>query len=621
MNRLRLLWVLLRTFGGRGLVRRTIHEIRLRANAFQPRPRHSVAADRCEGRCEYALLQALSAGTAERRRLALERGQNVVGGRYQAYGHEWRSLPQTALQWRSAPRGGHEFPENAWWTLPHVSAATDIKDVWEPARFGWVYDLIRAYSVSAAVEYAEAFHRYFSSWQDAVMPFRGVHSVCGQEIAIRCLAVLHAMDCLPLPQRNAAAARQRIADFLGWSGERIADGIGYGLSQRNNHGISEACGLIHIGFRLREAHPHAPDWLRQGRRLLEEQIGDQFAGDGWYSQHSFTYMRLALEQALLAQRALLANGMTLPARSLDLLTASFRLLSLVVDPLTGRVPNHGANDGGRAAMLSSADYHDFRPVLTLASLILKTPLPADLAPDPDIVLWLGGAVPSVAAAQADGAWMGASGWVVARIAGTAVFMWAGLYRHRPSQMDALHLDVRFRHVETITDPGTFAYNAPPPWRNPLTSARYHNAPLLDDREPGERGPRFLWYSWPKARVRSVFHREDRAVIVAEVPGRVQRRVDVAADRVEVVDSVLDSSVASMRVAWLLHPDCRNPDCVHMPGSVRVSAVEGDVEGWFSPTYGLRVPAEVIAVEVRRSEQLELLTTIRAPAAGERIPSA
>src|SRR5690606_19266111 len=124
------------------------------------------------------------------------------------------------------------------------------------------------------------------------------------------------------------------------SGERIADAIGYALSQRNNHALSEAVGLVVLGLRLQEVHPEASVWAREGVRLLEKLVPEQFAEDGWYLQHSFNYLRLALDQLTVAGRIMEAAGVRLSEVSRSRIVAAVRLLSRVVEPSTGIVPNH-----------------------------------------------------------------------------------------------------------------------------------------------------------------------------------------------------------------------------------------------------------------------------------------
>lgn len=612
-GRLQTLSTLIRTFGWRGIFRRSAHELRRMGGWFKSEPTVAgrsqlgtpVLAYRPEGNWRDLSQEQLMN--------VVERGRKVVDGRFEAYGNEWRQLPRADNQWHVHPSTGFEFPLVTWWKVPHLPVGSDIKDVWEPGRFGWVYDLIRAYAATGDRGYADIFHKYVASWCVANPPFLGPQWACGQEVAIRALAILHGMHSLPPPSGDSAAI-ERLESILGWSGERIANAIGYALSQRNNHGISESAGLIHLGLSLKGAHADADCWLREGTRFLNEQICDQFSADGWYAQHSFTYMRIALEQALYAEHVLSRAGLHLTSQALSRLDAAVRLLVWLVDAPTGEVPNHGANDGARVLPLSISEYRDFRPVLTLASIVRRVPLPADFAPNKDVMRWLDGAPPAALPVRADGVASGSSGWLAARVGGCSVFMFAGEYRHRPSHLDLLHVDVRIDGREVVTDPGTFAYNAPAPWNNGLASALVHNGPVFDGKEPAERGPRFLWFSWPKARIVDSEYASGFARVVAERLGASRREVTINGDIVRVTDRALDRSAHSMQVTWLMHPDAVTDYTVCAAESERILAREDDVTGWYSSTYGLRKKSCAVRI-VRRIEggEVTIETTIKSAA--------
>lgn len=606
--------VLLRTYGWRGLLRRVRHESRARLGAFRRDSASRISTDAHTRAVAYgpASSDPVTVPAVQRER-SLRRAQLVLEGRYEAFGHEWRRLPREDRAWRIHAASGYEFPMVPWWRVALLPRGADVKDVWEPARFAWVYDLLRADALEPDPRYARAFHEILAHWAAANPPFIGPHWACGQEVGIRALALLHAEERFA-PPADVEGADSRVVTVLGWSAERIADAIGYGLSQRNNHGISESAALVHLGLRLRSQHRDADRWLRRGVRLLEEQISDQFSADGWYAQHSFTYLRVATEQALLAHRALRAAGMSLTAASLSRLSRSFDLLVLMIDAATGVVPNHGANDGARVLPYSSAAYRDFRPLLTLAAIVLERALPQDIPIDEEVVRWLGAAAPRRAPPRVDGVHAGSSGWAVARVRDTVVFLRAGTYTHRPSHLDALHVDVRFGACEVVVDAGTFSYNAPPPWRNALASALVHNGPVLDAAEPAQRGPRFLWYSWPSARIVETAFDSTGARMIAEVGARVRREIAVTASGVRVVDSVLDGRVSSLQVTWLLHPDLQAQGLLQAAAAESIAAREGDVSGWFSPTYGLRLPSTAMRVRVARGTgALSCVTTIQAPA--------
>ncbi len=607
-RRLRMFGTLLRTYGPRGLARRAGHEIRRSSGRFKARP----AARPIDAEVPAPPLYRPSGNwldaPREHRQTIIERGNRVAAGRYQAFGDAWRQLPRSSREWRVHPSTGFEFVLAPWWTVPHMPAGSDIKDIWEPARFAWVYDLIRAYSVTGDRRYADPFYEHLAAWCEANPPFLGPHWACGQEVSIRALAILHGLQSLPPPRRPVSPA-EPLAGVLAWSGERIADAIGYGLSQRNNHGISESAGLIHLGSYLDGAHPEAAHWRRRGKHLIEEQIRDQFSADGWYAQHSFNYMRVALEQALYAEHVMNSTGAGLSAAALSRLDAAISLLASVVDASTGKVPNHGANDGARVLPLSASAYRDFRPVLTLAALVRRSPLPADIPADDDTRRWFDIALPAPAAARSAGVRCGSSGWVSVRTAACTIFVFAGKYRHRPSHLDSLHVDVSIDGREVVTDPGTFSYNAPAPWGNGLAAASVHNGPLLDGAEPAERGPRFLWLTWPSARVVSAEYQEGVARVVAERPGAVRREISVCERTVRVIDRALDHSAHSLQVTWLLHPDALDDYVVDADGARSVGARDDSLVGWYSPTYGVRRASRAVRVVRRVGSDPAIVDTV------------
>lgn len=577
-----------RTYGARGATLRALHEARKATGRFRPSPRFPVPDAPMPGVHPFHV-DGDRLRSATDLPAAIGRADRVADGFHHAYRWTWKPLPSTPQEWRTHPGTGHSFGDASWWTVPHLGSAGDIKDVWEPGRFGWVYDLVRGWLVTGDTRYVDAFHRRFDSWRASSPPFRGPHWGCGQETAIRAAALLYAEANLP--------PVEGIAQTLAASGERIADAIGYAVSQHNNHSLSEAAGLVCLGVRFRGAHPEAERWLRSGRRWLARLIPEQFAPDGWYVQHSFTYLRLALDQCVVAERALRSAGLALPDDAVTRLKAGVALLLAVMEGETGTVPNHGANDGAFVHPVTTAGFRDFRPALTAACATWRIPLPDDVPADPEALAWLGLDAPPSAPARGDGVWSGTSGWAAARVGKARVFLRAGRYTSRPSHMDPLHLDVSFGGREVVVDAGTFAYNAPPPWKNGLTGARVHNGPVLDGREPGVRGPRFLWYIWPEADMLSAEFHGETATLVAKVPGRIRRTVRVTAGEVTVEDRIHPGAAREATVGWLLHPDApAGAVRVDGPGEV-IEAVEGDTAGWYSPAYGERIASR--RVRVRR----------------------
>ena len=596
-----------RTFGCRGLIRRGLHEGRRAFGWYRAAPRRQLgmAGEPLPGFVPdlYAL------GEAAPPDLALDRGARVASGEFLAFGWRWDPLPAAPDAWVTHPRSREPLGGPPWWDLNlYAPAGADIKLLWEPARFGWVYDLIRAYAVQPDDRYPAAFARHFRGWSASSPPFRGPHWACGQETAIRAIALLWADGWLSLMGQHYEPLRREVSEVLAVSGERIAAALGYALSQRNNHGISEATGLIALGSRFTGHHPEAAAWLARGRRALEESIIDQFAEDGWYAQHSFNYLRVALDQALLAHRVLEGQNLELSPEAVSRLIASVHLLVAVVDPSTGGMPDHGANNGALVHPVSTAPFRDFRPLLTAATATLRQPLPSNLTPDPECLAWLSLEKPVTGPpTSGDAVVSGSSGWVAVRKGGFKVFLRAGSYRSRPGHIDPLSLTVSLEGQAIIVDPGTFSYNAPPPWRNGLAGPEVHNGPQRGDRALGVRGPRFLWLRWPSARLVTVRQTVTSVLIEAEVPSYCVRRVEVMEDHVRVEDRPVGGPT-EVTVRWLLHPDV-SEEMVRAPEAQVTRAEEGSIHGWYSPHYDLRIESRSIRIRRIADEQHPIVTEI------------
>ena len=227
--------------------------------------------------------------------------------------------------------------------------------------------------------------------------------------------------------------------------------------------------------------------------------------------------------------------------------------------------------------------------------------------DAEPAAWVGGVV-TRGPEMSDGVRSGGS-WAIARVADYFVMIYAGRYASRPGHSDVLHLDVFHRGREIIIDPGTFAYNAPVPWNNGLANSRVHNGPLLDDQEPGLRGPRFLWLKWPSGAIKSATWDGREACIVAERPGAVRRTVTVGTSGVRVRDTSLADDAKVLHVRWLVSEANCDSEVVQAKGSLTVPAQADDVVGWYSHYYQDRVAGSVIEVRSDSSARAGVETSI------------
>lgn len=313
----------------------------------------------------------------------------------------------------------------------------DIREVWERGRL-------------PDPAQAEDFLR-------ANPPFRGPHWACGQETAIR-LAHLLAADAAP--PEVVAAHRDRILATLD-----------YAIAQDNNHAISEAAGLWAAGLALDDGACAA-----RGRALLADAVLRLFAPSGGFAQHSLRYHALALEMAGFAvRRARAAGAPDLPAAALARLAAGTTWLARLVDPETGAAWRVGHDD---SSALFGTRPNDLRPVLARAASTFGDP-------PPPARFWL----------DADGGFAGLHAGAV------RVFMRMPVHRFRPSQADALHLDLWHGSRNLLRDAGTATYNfRAHPDAPDLARTAAHNTISFDDDDQMPRLSRFLYAAWLTPRV-------------------------------------------------------------------------------------------------------------------------
>jgi hypothetical protein len=195
-----------------------------------------------------------------------------------------------------------------------------------------------------------------------------------------------------------------------------------------------------------------------------------------------------LDSALLVETVRRKSGLLWPARTQDALARAAHWLFSMLDPVSGRVPNLGANDGSLILPLSVCAYQDFRPTVQAAArAFLHTSLPS--GDWDDLALWLGFAAiehTADSAAYAAEHLRARDSWAYLR---------ASSWKSRLSHMDQLHMDLWWRGQNIVADAGTYLYNSAPPWDNSLVSSHVHNCLAVDGREQMTRGGRFLVLDW------------------------------------------------------------------------------------------------------------------------------
>ncbi|MDZ7696582.1 MAG: heparinase II/III family protein [Deltaproteobacteria bacterium] len=293
------------------------------------------------------------------------------------------------LDWHRNAFTGQVAPRDLHWSEISDFEYGDIKLIWEPSRFGFVYDLVRAYWRTGDEKYAQAFWRLVEDWGENNPPNCGVNWKCGQEISFRVMAWCFGLYGFGRAAATHAGRVVALAEMIAVSAERIEGNIGYALNQRNNHGISEALGLWTVGVLFPELRK-AVRWREKGRRFLEEQARSLIYEDGSFSQHSLNYHRLMLHDYLWALRLGDLNGQSLSDELKDRVQLAGEFLYQLQDEETGQVPCYGQNDGALILPLNNCHCRDFRPVIGAVHYYFSGERLFEHGPWDEDLLWLFG---------------------------------------------------------------------------------------------------------------------------------------------------------------------------------------------------------------------------------------
>jgi asparagine synthase (glutamine-hydrolysing) len=400
------------------------------------------------------------------------------------------------------PFTGERLPDDRHWSAIDDFGGGDVKGVWELSRFGFAFALVRAYWRTGDDAHAETFWRLVEDWRLCNPPQTGPNWKCGQEASFRLMAWCFALYGFLEAPCSTAERVWELAEMVAVTAGRIEANLAYALSQDNNHGISEGAGLWTAGLLFPELRG-AARWAATGERVLEDQAQRLIYPDGGFSQHSVNYHRVMLHDYLWALRLGDVAGRPLSAELRARVLQAGGWLRALQDAVSGQGPRYGPDDGALVLPLNECAYADLRPATQAAYFAATGRRWHPSGPWDEDLLWLYGPAALCAPMEAHPTSVipaAGSTYHVLRSGSGLAFTRCGAFRHRPGHADLLHADVWWKGINVALDPGTYSYNAPPPWDGAMAETTFHNTVTVDGRDQMERVSRFLWLPWARGRV-------------------------------------------------------------------------------------------------------------------------
>jgi len=523
----------------------------------------------------------------------------------------------------------------------------DIKDLWEPARFGWAFTLARAYFHFKDDRYADKFQELLDLFLANNPPNQGPNWASAQEVSLRLIALIFCGKVFSDAPSSASSSRQKqLVTTLLHHTRRVPLTLCYAVAQNNNHLLSEAAALYTAGVFF-QSMPESRKWRRSGWKWFNSALLDQIQPDGTYCQHSTNYHRLMLHLALWVHMVARQESCDFSPAVQNRLAAAVKWLSALSDPISGHVSNLGHNDGSNILPLACATSEDYRPVLQAAS---RAFLGRDLYPPgpwDELSLWLGLENPDSKAAKP----------VILRSEGIHRIdsgeTWGTIrsvqFKSRPAHADQLHVDLWWQGENIARDAGTFRYTAPDPWLNTLSGTAVHNTLVIDEADQMERAGRFMWLNWTEAlpvtkdessnfltgrRISACLLDYRRSglqhtrTLTALSPDQwlVSDRVDLVHGEPEehtfrlhwllpdwkfdLMENVLEIANENRAVTISVQSNPMNPEfTLAREGKILVGGGQFfPLLGWFSPIYGLKLPCLSFSATLRAKPPIEMVSS-------------
>jgi len=276
----------------------------------------------------------------------LQETRELIDDKFTIYGRFKVQFGKDQFSWLRDPLTGFKWPFD-WSTIQIINQkphGTDVKTIWEIARFQFLCPLAQAYVLTGEEQYARFAIDKVNSWIDQNLFPYGPHWVVAMESSIRLinwcvyLPLLDIFKYADLSFKNKIT--RSILEHLIYIRENLEDSP----SQANNHYLSDLVGLLSACL-LFPSLEWACECTDFAVKEFEKEIRSQFKTSGINFEGSLPYHRLSSEICLIGAALIKKSGRDVPGGIVERLREMANFTKYYTDTCE-ECPNIGDNDSG-----------------------------------------------------------------------------------------------------------------------------------------------------------------------------------------------------------------------------------------------------------------------------------
>jgi hypothetical protein len=588
----------------------------------------------------------------------LEAADGLLAGRWPVLG-SWRGDMIPAPDWFRDPTTGIGLARHRYcfdFDIRQSGSTRVLKPLWELSRHQHTTVLAAAYHLTGEERYARAGAAQLDAWWRENSFLSGPHWTNGIELGMRLISWVWARRLLDGWSGTAALFDDNLVFCrqLHNHHEYLEAFRSRGTSA-NNHLLAEAAGQ----FVASCAFPwfaESSRWRSSAAAVLEREVERQTFPSGLHRELASSYHAFAMELCLASALEGDASGYPLSDSFWQTLGRMVDAAAAVVDKRL-RPPRQGDDDNGHGLLVDAPDFERWASLLATGEVLFGRADWWPKVPSDDVrtALWTALApsrrAPLTAPPRPRPPLADAGMAILVADPGGDDELWCRL-DHGPhgylaiaahAHADALAIELRVDGVEILADPGTYCYQGDREWRDYFRSTVAHNTLEVAGEDQSISAGPFLWSHQAATRLEHISgvaegpEAEWRAVhdgyrrLRLPVDHRRTVRLYRPERVVEIRDELQTSGCHECRLTFHLGPEVqcilegtvailawqanglRRTAVLTFPGQLKWCCVRGSERprlGWYSPSFGVRVPSPTLVGTGTVSRDQILLTTLR-----------